>query len=79
MGGTVLDMFTLGATPFSLSLYSFPTGRQGEGAIQSSPLRLTYLRLFHLPVSLLSSLFKLSCFLFFLSFFLSFFPLFPRV
>ena len=46
MGGTVLDMFTLGATPWAFSLYSF-----SARAIQSLPLRLTCLRLFHLPVS----------------------------
>ena len=50
---------------------------QGEGAIQSWPLRLTYLRLF--PVSLFPSLFFLPSFLsFFLSFFFPYFHEFSQ-
>ena len=76
MGGTVLDMFTLGATPFSLSLYSFPRG--GGDTILAPP---SYLppplspSSFSFPLSLLLLTFSL----FFLSFFLFFFPFFHEL
>lgn len=61
MGGTVLDMFTLGATPFSLSLYILFKREEGRGRYNPSVL----------PTSA-SFTFQFHSSLFFLSFFLSF-------
>lgn len=68
MGGTVLDMFTLGATPFSLSLYSFPRGGGDTILAPSSylppPLSPSS---FSFPLSLLPSFFSFFLFFFLIS------------
>lgn len=75
MGGTVLDMFTLGATPFSLSLFfSKGRGRYNPGpSVLPTSASFTFQFLFS-PLALAS--YFLSLLPFFLSFF---FSLFPRV
>lgn len=74
MGGTVLDMFTLGATPFSLSLsILFQRGGKGRGRYNPRPSVLptsasfTFQFLFSPPFSNspVSSFSFLSFFLFF--------------
>lgn len=72
MGGTVLDMFTLGATPFSLSLFfSKGRGRYNPGpSVLPTSASFTFQFLFS-PLALAS--YFLSLLPFFLSFFFPYF------
>lgn len=63
MGGTVLDMFTLDATPLSLSYLLF-FFREGDTVVPDISLSLPVTFFLHLSFVLLRTLFSLSFFLF---------------
>lgn len=63
MGGTVLDMFTLDATPLSLSYLLF-FFREGDTVVPDISLSLPVSFFLHLSFVLFRTLFSLSFFLF---------------